>query len=224
MRAGSKDWLKWGFIVGCLFVAALRLARAEKERRREADLWLLVLGLCMTAAADFAMVICGRDIEGLYCFWAVQLFYFWRLGRGRRQAALWIGMLCILAACLFLFGQGGIPGACRYETEGLTRETAAEAVLGLGYFFLFTGNLLFAWKRRREAPLFAWGLLLFWLCDLHVGILNLGRFVELPIWYGQWIQPYSKTALWVCYLPSQVLISLSSCNTIKGELSGSKTS
>ncbi len=197
MRAGGKDWLKWGWVVGCLLTAVFRLLRAGEVRRKQADLRLLILGLFMTSLADFAMVICGKNIEGLYCFLAVQLLYFLRLGRGHRKAAAWLG------AC-------SIAGAVSQEPE---------AVLGLCYFALFTGNLRAAWKRRREEPLFAWGLLLFWLCDLHVGILNMGRFAELPDLYWQTLHPYSQTALWVFYLPSQVLISLSSCNTIKSELS-----
>ena len=116
MSAESTDWLKWSWVAGCLVAAAFRLAQAEKRRRGQADLRLLVLGLSMTAAADFLMVICGRDLEGLYCFLAVQLFYSLRLGRGRKGAAAWLGIACALWAGLPLFwrlGAAGVQGTGR---------------------------------------------------------------------------------------------------------------
>ena len=84
MSAESTDWLKWSWVAGCLVAAAFRLAQAEKRRRGQADLRLLVLGLSMTAAADFLMVICGRDLEGLYCFLAGSAASFLAPGGGGR--------------------------------------------------------------------------------------------------------------------------------------------
>lgn len=70
-------------------------------------------------------------------------------------------------------------------------------------------NAAEAWHLQRFEPRvrsFAAGLLLFWLCDLCVGLRYLlaGSAWELPIAYG----------IWFFYLPAQVCIALAQAVTI----------
>lgn len=218
MKSITGDWFKFTWVVCCLLSASIRLVWAKEKRQAVSDIRLLVMGQGMTVAADLAMVICGENMWGLYCFLAVQLFYFLRLGhsRGTAKALLVVLLLLGLTAELPYWLMARTENS-RYEM-GIAvwqRWLGREGLLGLCYFALFTGNLWYAWRKRQAMPLFVGGLFLFWLCDLHVGIMNLGRFLELPVVYWRWIQPYSQIALWIFYLPSQVLISFSSCNRIR---------
>lgn len=204
MKSDGK--IKFAWVVLCLLTAVVRLIfcrirygkTAAEDRAELTDRILLCLGLFMTVAADYCMVIRNENVRGLYCFLAVQLLCFLRLGRGGRELAIQSAMalavlLCCAAAGISLGEEGG---------------------LGIIYITLFAGNLLFAGRqyRIRKNPCLFWGLLLFFLCDLHVGIMNLGDYVKLPAFYDQWVRPYSQKALWLFYLPSQLLISFSSCN------------
>lgn len=201
MEARPGDILKFAWVACCFAVTFFRLTVACLRQDRSAavcrDRVLLCLAMGFTTAADFCMVIQRKDITGLYCFLAVQLLYFVRLRRRGREL-IWqaAAALCL---CLGL-GMAGV-------------SLGWEGVLGVCYFTLFIGNLTVAFSclRGRER-LFAWGLFLFILCDIHVGLMNLGQFLTLPPVYERRVVPYCERILWLFYLPSQVLISVSSCN------------
>ena len=189
-----------GFSGRFLPLARIRTASIDRAAERR-DLILLCLALSMTVIADYNMVLHRNNIQGLYCFLAVQLLYFIRMGRGLRALAAQI-----LAA-------GGLIAAV------LLRDIAPGkiGVLAILYFTLFAGNLFWEiFGRRGRDRVFLAGLALFFLCDIHVGLMNLGAFVELPGVYWRLVQPYSQRALWFFYLPSQALISMSSCHVHDG--------
>ena len=216
---GDADSFRFIWVVCCFAVAAARLGvwavqNAAKSRgkktgqetgqgqaaqRRAAqgrDLLWLCAALGMTAAADYYMVLYRENIRGLYCFLAVQLLYFVRLGRGSRAL---IGQLLVGGGAAALLRLAGV-------------RLGPEGTLGVLYFTLFAGNIV--WEiagRGGRDRVFLAGLVLFILCDIHVGVMNLGYFVKLPDLYWQWIRPYSQRALWFFYLPSQALLAVSSC-------------
>lgn len=209
----GSDRFRFAWVVCCFAIAALRLgiwlagrlglsakqkamAGPANEAAQGRDLISLCSALAMTVAADRSMVLHRENIRGLYCFLAVQLLYFVRLGRGVRALAIQILAAAIVLA---IFSLTGI-------------SLGKEGALGLLYFTLFAGNIL--WEvlgRGGRDRLFLTGMVLFILCDIHVGIMNLGDFLCLPDIYWKWIRPYSQRALWFFYLPSQALIAMSSC-------------
>lgn len=199
MTAGA--WFAFGWVAGCALVGLFRLITAWQQKAPVLpDRLLLALALLLTAAADYFMVLMRQNTEGLCCFLAVQLFYFVRLRRPWR----FLAVSGAAAACLVLL----CPGF------GITPGT--EGGLAILYMILFAGNL---WssrqlKRGRGERLFVWGLLLFFLCDLNVGVMNLGEYLRLPVFYRKWIRPFCSGILWLFYLPSQVLLSFSDCYRI----------
>ena len=52
-------------------------------------------------------------------------------------------------------------------------------------------------------PLFAWGLWLFLLCDVCVGVHN------QPELFPEWLAAFAQVGMWLFYLPGQVLLVLS---------------
>ncbi len=201
MAAGTGEWFAFGWVAVCALTAVLRLLDAWRQKNPALpDRLLAALALILTAAADFFMVLMRQNIEGLCCFLAVQLFYFVRLGRRLRSLVTAGAAAAVIAAsCLRL---------------GVT--LGAEGGLAVGYIVLFAGNLRSSLRLgggRRER-FFAWGLFLFFLCDLNVGAMNLGDYLRLPDFYWQQIRPFCSGILWIFYLPSQILISFSECNRI----------
>lgn len=59
-------------------------------------------------------------------------------------------------------------------------------------------------QRRKSDHLFFWGLLLYFICDLFVGIWNMPE-------TGGVLREIARVAMWGFYLPGQVLIRISAC-------------
>ena len=201
MTSKAEAWFAFGWVAICVLVGLLRLLTAWRQKAPVLpDRLLLALALLLTAAADFFMVLMRQNTEGLCCFLAVQLFYFVRLQRPWRLLAV----SGAAAACLVLL--------CR----GFGVALGAEGGMAILYIVLFSGNLcsLRQLNRGRGERFFALGLLLFFLCDLNVGVMNLGEYLRLPVFYWQRVRPFCSGILWLFYLPSQVLLSFSDCYRI----------
>ena len=78
-------------------------------------------------------------------------------------------------------------------------------------------NIVLSFFEFKKSPLFAFGLLLFLGCDIFVGLqMANGVFINIPadsILYKIIFVPFNIA--WLCYLPSQVLISTSVINLNK---------
>ena len=74
-------------------------------------------------------------------------------------------------------------------------------VLAAVYFANFLVNACQALS--LSMPLFAWGLWLFLLCDVCVGVHN------QPELFPEWLAAFAQVGMWLFYLPGQVLLVLS---------------
>ena len=91
-------------------------------------------------------------------------------------------------------------------------------VLASIYFVCLVTNLVVAIRKikqnvligHRNHVLFTIGLFLLLLCDIHVGVNNLGSYFELDKynWLNSWVS-FAQIAMWLFYLPSQILIMFS---------------
>ena len=116
----------------------------------------------------------------------------------------------LFGSAAFLFCAAGTPSAVACHSG--SRSRCHRCIMSE----MFAGNLRSSLRLgggRRER-FFAWGLFLFFLCDLNVGAMNLGDYLRLPDFYWQQIRPFCSGILWIFYLPSQILISFSECNRI----------
>lgn len=66
-------------------------------------------------------------------------------------------------------------------------------------------------RNRKDIRYFAYGMVLFLLCDINVGLFNLSGFIAVGSSY-EIIYSISSILMWTFYAPSQVLISLSGDN------------
>lgn len=148
---------------------------------------ILPLALAFTAAADWFLLVRGDHlIAGVALFWCVQGLYALRLRRMGAPLALPARLLAALAAVLLL-----LP----------VRLLSPLNVLALIYFSQLAVNTALAW-RLPAGRLFALGLTLFMGCDICVGLFNV-----LPA--SAALYPFVSFGMWMFYLPSQTLITLS---------------
>lgn len=177
--------LKYGGILLCFLFSLLHV--------RTADGRLVCAALAFTLLADlFLLVLNTCYLAGVGSFCVVQLLYLLRLRRwGARP--LWLLRVGLAAAgCLLAAALGTL--------EPLTALT-------LIYFSQLVCNAAAALTLGRTGRRFALGLLLFVGCDLCVGLHNLTAF--LPVEGVGPLFSFARVGMWLFYLPSQVLITLS---------------
>ena len=172
------------------FAAILLLALSALDFREKTVSFALIL----TAIADvFLLVLDKWYIAGVACFLLVQVLYAARLCVKDGSWARILMFLLPIAAGLIIYTSYGL---------GLTEALAAA------YITLCACNLVQAVGRARRDPqrkwlLFAFGLALFFCCDLCVGLHN------MPGAGGEALQRFAAVAMGGFYLPGQVLISTS---------------
>lgn len=180
--------LKYGGILLCF---ALSLVRA-----RNWDGGLMCAALACTALADlFLLVLNAHYLIGVACFCVVQLLYRARLRRrlgGRVWPDIAVRALLTGAVLLVVWRLGALN---------------LLSLLALFYFVQLTVNAAESLRLGRRGLCFTAGLLLFLCCDICVGLHNLASFLP-PDGLGGAIA-FAQIGMWLFYLPSQVLLTLS---------------
>ena len=155
--------------------------------------FLVCAALAFTLAADwFLLILDSFYLAGVACFCVVQAIYLLRLHRWG-AGLLWPLRVGLTVAALAV-------AALLRALEPLTAVT-------LCYFAELACNTVSALRLGRRGRCFGLGLLLFVGCDLCVGLHNLAAF--LPVVDTGPLFSFAQVGMWLFYLPSQVLITLS---------------
>ena len=179
-RGGLTIPVKYGGILLCLAFAALCALRGGDR--------LVPAALALTACADwFLLVRNDHYAAGVALFLCVQTVYLVRLRRNRAGSA------CRLRSGLAL--GAGLAVYALHMASPLN-------LLAALYYSQLLSNTALAWSLGRKQRRFALGLTLFVGCDTCVGLFN-----TLPA--ASPLYPAVSVAVWLFYLPSQVLIALS---------------
>ena len=86
-----------------------------------------------------------------------------------------------------------------------------EVFLSISYIcsmILTILSLIFDVDLNKGKKILLWGLILFLLCDINVGLFNLGYYFNLSYEITSFLENISTNLMWFFYLPSQVLITL----------------
>lgn len=144
---------------------------------------LIPAALALTAAADWFLLVRGDHFAlGVALFLGVQTLYLLRLRTAGAPWAYWLRM--------------GLPLLMGVIVWRLGLLSPLNLLVCL-YFSQLLSNAALAWTVPGQRR-FAAGLTLFVGCDVCVGLFNLGL-----------AAPFSGVGMWLFYLPSQVLITLS---------------
>ena len=181
----DTTWLKYSAIL-LLMIAGLLCADLWKGRT-------VASALVFTAAADLFLLVLDKSYAvGIALFCVVQLLYAVRLG-GLRSFCFGIPVVLI--------------PFCLLSVHGIVDSLAA------GYIALFAVNLIHAgilFNRFRDPPhkRFFTGLVLFFACDLCVGLFQAA---SGPIW------EFARIGMWAFYLPGQMLILASAVRVVQNK-------
>ncbi len=199
------------------------------------DLLLLRLALFFTLISDYFLLFTNCIIYGLITFVVVQVLYLMRIYRWKVEESiinhrkttpyLYIGRNLLIASGVLMLLillvinklevvdivkdynlMANISGGQKFKL------VIAIIILAILYFVSLVLNLIdsinvYKLTRATKVKVFAIGLFLFILCDINVALYNLSKIDVLS--YNIPGIGLSSIGMWLFYLPSQVLISLS---------------
>lgn len=179
LTGGSGDPVKYASIAVCLVFSVL-FARRGGSR-------LMAAAMALTLGADtFLLLLNDHYGAGVALFCGVQGLYLIRILR-RCGRSLWgLRLFLVGAAWAGLWALGLL---------------SPLNLLAAVYFANFLVNACQALS--LSMPLFAWGLWLFLLCDVCVGVHT------QPELFPGWLAAFAQVGMWLFYLPGQVLLVLS---------------
>lgn len=165
------------------------------------NFWIIG-GLACTVGADFFLVVCDpiQQFWGMVFFLGAQSLYAAMLHHSRPDKTL-------------LFIRLGLIAAAEAVTVLILKDaTDPLAVISICYYVNLIFNIILAFLQFKQYRLFAIGLVFFLLCDTVIGLQVMSG-GYLPIPDGSLLDQILSVPFnlaWLFYLPSQVLISLSS--------------
>ncbi len=174
--------------------------RREKEKRES---WIL-LALLFSVFADVFLLFTPFFLPGVISFLVVQSFLMIYLAQIHnvslnRQIGIRVGLALVILGLLFLgdfLVDALLIAVCFYITA-----FACNVVLGI-----------YGAEKKKVIGMdfiLMLGLILFFLCDINVGIYNLSLYWENESGMLSFLTDVSSFAMWFFYLPGQVLIALS---------------
>ncbi len=190
-------YLKYAGILTCLAFAAIGIIFYGK------DAITVTAALTFTSISDLFILVLFKHLEaGLCTFIITQLIYFARIYLiNGKKPYISLGVRAVAVAVSLI-----VLGA-------LNQLNSAVVVLCCIYFpqlVINAAESAFLIKINKKYLLFFIGLVLFTLCDICVGTYNLSRVgANLPAD----IVEFARLAIWIFYLPAQVLIVLSERKT-----------
>lgn len=147
--------------------------------------------MALTVAADFLLVITPFYTAGILIFIAVQLEYYKYI---TKKACFPLYHLASMVCAGF---------AVSIFVNFFIMAIDFNVFLSCIYFFTLINNIRLCMLRSgtsREYTLLTVCLILIMCCDIHVGVTNV---FSSGLWYS-----FGLIAMWLFYLPSQVLIAL----------------
>lgn len=169
--------------------------------------------LCLLACtflvlfSDYCLLFTHHYLCGVIIFGLVQYLYFAAMaGLSKLPCFLIFCAGIALPASLFFHVICGLTGYLVY---------AASIYMSMLAINIAYASYQFCKSRNIYTLLFALGMILYSLCDLNVGLKNLPAFFSsqtphlLHIFAAPYFQEITTYAMWLFYLPAQVLIALS---------------
>ena len=184
-----------------LFAFAFSLLFVSKNQ----NVWLTQIALLFTVIADFCLEIVSPMKQGIAMtsFAIVQLFHFARLFSNIKTKKWKI--FNIIVRTIFVI-------AVEIVVYFILKEKFDYlSAISMFYITNLILNIFVAFCQFKKSPMFALGLLLFLGCDIIIGLQSaIGVYIDVPVesfLYSLAFAPFNIA--WLCYLPSQTLVSLS---------------
>lgn len=191
--------MKFACIILCFFLSLL----SKNNAIDTCNIKLLQVGLFLTVIADFILLILDSYYEfGIAIFSAVQITYSIRYGVGNKRNT--IKKYIIILGIIFVI----------YTIVNTFLKIDLLIPISLFYGFCLIINVyksIIVYARnlypKPNGAMVVVGMILFLFCDINVAIYNIIR--STYFLFNTLLYKISFVSIWLFYLPSQVLLSLS---------------
>lgn len=195
--------LKFISITGCFIFVFISFIK-----NKENGLVLMLAILSFTVLADIFLLFYQKYETGILAFIIVQILYSLEIKRINKDNC----KKYMLEVLTVVFTWNIV--ILILKNKNLLTPTVVIASL---YFIIFSMNVIKSWivvvrnKNRSAFELnLAFGLLLFYLCDINVALNNVDAInVGMPGVFATFAK-YAGVLMWFFYLPSQVILSINS--------------
>lgn len=169
------------------------------------DKLLLELGLLITLIADFLLLFTDYFTMGVGVFSIVHIIYAIRYERNRIKPVLikFTVIFLVIIITYLVFNHFFMKIELLFAMALFYAVSILNSVVKA---IKTCKHKLFPYPNKY---LIAWGMVLFLLCDINVGIFNITRMTYNLNSIINLLYSISGVLMWFFYLPSQVLISLS---------------
>ncbi len=204
--------IKYASIWGCFLMAVYLNISSQGNG-------FMLLAQTLILPADLILLYADQAaFAGVLIFLCVQACYFMRIRASWKNSPGYFGIRIELLAG---FGAAALFAVMLFLISILNIPFEALTVLAALYISVFFVNCVCGiseafWLRRETAVLFVAGLILFFCCDINVGL----NFLNGSLQEGSWIAEaaaHSNILMWLFYLPGQVLLVLSGVRRNKNE-------
>lgn len=191
--------IKFSFIALCFIIALIsgRFCHSKKD-------WaFLVVGMGFTLISDYFLILARNYPVGVFTFCFVHIAYIMRVSTNRERSLMFI---------VSAFGSGVLF----YALFSFISIFDTLVFIASVYAMLFVLDLIWHVKFCKHGGIHGlpkinrWimlvGMILFALCDVNVLLFNLPNHIPL---FSTEIANRSQNLIWIFYLPSQLLLSLS---------------
>lgn len=218
----TSSAIKFVSILLCLVMSIVIQLRSE----RFLDRVMLSIALSFTVFADIFLLFTDYYVIGVCCFCVVQTLYLVRIVNMKGEVGCIEGR--IRSRNLYRKGKR------LFLEQFIKRILISSVIVGIllvikfpvdmlfsittFYFISFICNIILVYQIRAKSHyfhgdirlgLFWGGLVLFFCCDIMVGIFNAAGYVPLQEDIYRTLYQVSSIGMWVFYLPGQVMITLS---------------
>lgn len=189
----STVW-KFSVIVSALLYVAFEFLLTKRGDRLWRRRLFLLFAMVMTLVSDvFLLVLDSNYTVGVCTFFLAQLFHALEIPRSKKRAAVSFSLRFGATAIVLI----GLALSKLFEPLYVAVAFYAPQLVGNLIEHFFGIFLLQDREERRRSLILAVGFLLFFGCDLCVGLSNIGV-GGVGIW------------IWAFYAPSQAFIAISS--------------
>lgn len=193
------------------FIIALFIGNCGYGKR---DSLYLIIALFFTLLADFTLIFIGNYTLGVLFFCIVQLSYIKRHSRrikDKRGNVIFVSMF-FTVNLLIVFT---INNVSPLYLKGIDIKLLLAVLI---YFTLLTTSLIRAFSvlhdnyyNRTTKYFISIGMLLFFLCDINVGLYNIFQYDYIFL-KEYTFKNTTGFLIWFFYAPSQLLLALSGYN------------
>lgn len=198
----SSNRIKFISIILCFIISLL----GKEYGLGVNDVFLLRLGLFITIIADlFLLVLDSHFILGVFLFSIVQIIYIIRYDNKN----IYLKLKKFTSLLLILIFMYGIINSFIVKIDFLIVIGFYYAITLLTSFIKSIKACKYKIYPSPNRYMIVMAMILFLLCDINVFLYNLIDFIPLSAQAGKTIYNISSISMWLFYLPSQVLLSLS---------------